>query len=437
MCGKSNYIGGIAGDNGGVIKNCYVCAKSIEGTYGYGVEIGGIAGRSKSDREDNGIFNCCNLTPVTGAESSSSYGGVGGIVGWIDEGSVVNCYSIGKVEPYEGENCGGLIGYIYSSKTIVANCYRDIACAKCSWWQNPNNPPTENANTPNKSLNESVMRSTGFLSDLNANREGAASWSLWEIRSESPYPLPKPVTKLDGCQIQLAQSTYVYDGTEKEPAVVVTLGGQILVKDVDYSVTYLNNKYAGTAIILLEGDGNYMGEASAAFQILKAGRSFEGKKSFTKQMSDREFYLDIQPKGDNCILSYASSDGSVASVNQTGKVTLKGAGKADITVKAPETANYYQGTATVQITVKPSKVRIKSAVLRHGRLSVSWKKDKKADGYQLQYAKDKGFKTGVKTVTVKKKTSLRRKVLSGVKYVRVRAGSRGIYGKWSKKKVKL
>lgn len=288
-----------------------------------------------------------------------------------------------------------------------------------------------------KVLGDPIMRSTGFLNDLNANREGEASCALWEIRSESPYPLPKPVTKLDGCQIQLAQSTYVYDGTEKEPAVMVTLGGQILVKDVDYSVTYLNNKNAGTATILLDGDGNYMGEASATFQILKAGRNFEGKKSLTKQISDREFYLNIQPKGDKCILSYASSDGSVASVNQTGKVTIKGAGKVDITVKAPETANYYQGTATVQITVNPSKVRIKSAVLRHGRLSVSWKKDKKADGYQLQYAKDKGFKTGVKTVTVKKKTSLRRKVLSGVKYVRVRAGSRGIYGKWSKKKVKL
>lgn len=42
------------------------------------------------------------------------------------------------------------------------------------------------------------------------------------------------------------------------------------------------------------------------------------------------------------------------------------------------------------------------------KFTVQWKKDKKADGYQVQYSTDKKFKKNVKSVNVSKKNTKRK-----------------------------
>ena len=65
---------------------------------------------------------------------------------------------------------------------------------------------------------------------------------------------------------------FVYDGTAKEPAVVVKDGEQTLTKDQDYTVSYSNNVNAGdnTAVATVTGIGNYSGEKKLNFTINKA-----------------------------------------------------------------------------------------------------------------------------------------------------------------------
>lgn len=75
-----------------------------------------------------------------------------------------------------------------------------------------------------------------------------------------------------------------------------------------------------------------------------------------------------------------------------------------------------------------------------GGLSVSWKRDKKASGYQVQYSTSKKFKKGVKTVKLKGSSSTSttiQNLKSGkTYYLRYRSfrkkGKKTKYGRWSK-----
>nr|WP_243235763.1 fibronectin type III domain-containing protein [Zhenpiania hominis] len=145
-------------------------------------------------------------------------------------------------------------------------------------------------------------------------------------------------------------------------------------------------------------------------------------------------------------LSYKSSNPRVATVSTIGRVTLKGPGKATITITAAATSQYNAATKRITITVKPKKtvgVKVKKG---KKRMTVSWKRDNKATGYQITYAQNKKFKKGKKNITISKNKTVKRtiKKLKARKtyYVKVRAykkvGKTKIYGDYSKvKKVKV
>ncbi len=61
----------------------------------------------------------------------------------------------------------------------------------------------------------------------------------------------------------------VYTGSPIEPEVVLTDGDQVLEKDVDYTLAYLNNTAIGQASILITGAGNYTGGIIGTFNIVE------------------------------------------------------------------------------------------------------------------------------------------------------------------------
>lgn len=64
--------------------------------------------------------------------------------------------------------------------------------------------------------------------------------------------------------------TFTYKGTAWTPEPLVTAGGKILTRNQDYKVSYDKNINAGTALVIVEGIGNYTGKAEADFTIEKA-----------------------------------------------------------------------------------------------------------------------------------------------------------------------
>lgn len=89
---------------------------------------------------------------------------------------------------------------------------------------------------------------------------------------------------------------------------------------------------------------------------------------------------------------------------------------------------------------KPGKTKIKSiGIGKKASLTINWKKANKASGYQVRCALNKKFTKGVKKATIKKGTTLKKKIkkLKRKKkyYVKVRAyrmvNGKTYYGPWS------
>ena len=162
------------------------------------------------------------------------------------------------------------------------------------------------------------------------------------------------------------------------------------------------------------------------FTIRKAAQKFASyTKSYSKPYGSKAFKLNAKLKAGNGKLSYKTSNAKVAAI-KSGKVTIKGTGAAVITVQAAETANYSKASIKITIKAAPAQQKIKSIKAVKGRkLKLAWKKDTRADGYQIQYSTDKKFKKGVKTLTVKKNKTISKTISKLAKgkayYVRVRS----------------
>ena len=120
---------------------------------------------------------------------------------------------------------------------------------------------------------------------------------------------------------------------------------------------------------------------------------------------------------------------------------MKAPGRAVITVTASAQGKQTK-TCKITINVKPS-VKLVSAVKASAKsIQVTWKRNKKASGYQVVAATDKAFKKNVKKVTVKSNKTLKATV-KGLKsgktyYVRIRSYKKvkggNVYGNWTKTK---
>lgn len=157
-----------------------------------------------------------------------------------------------------------------------------------------------------------------------------------------------------------------------------------------------------------------------------------------KKSVGQSFTLKPKAKGK---ITYKTGNKKVATVNSKGKVTVKGTGKATITVTAKATSTYSKCVKKITVYGVPKKPEMKKLTAGKKKFTVQWKKDKKADGYQVQYSTDKKFKKNVKSVNVSKKnTKATVKKLKKGKTYRVRMHSykkingKKYYSGWGKVK---
>ena len=68
--------------------------------------------------------------------------------------------------------------------------------------------------------------------------------------------------------VTLGEYDSIYNGTTKEPGVAsVVVDGRTLVEGTDYTVSYENNVYVGTATVIITFKGNYTGSVTVTFEI--------------------------------------------------------------------------------------------------------------------------------------------------------------------------
>ena len=137
------------------------------------------------------------------------------------------------------------------------------------------------------------------------------------------------------------------------------------VAEVDELGTVIIKK-AGAATITVSAaatDNCDSATAEAALTVAKLGKqtvtigALGRDREFSKALGDAAFALDASTTGDGA-LSYESSDTAVATVNESGQVTIVGAGETTLTVSAAETDNAGAGQATAKLTVAKSQTVI-------------------------------------------------------------------------------
>ncbi len=235
---------------------------------------------------------------------------------------------------------------------------------------------------------------------------------------------------IEGAEITLSASTYVYDGKAKEPAVTVSKDGKTLAAGTDYKVAYKDNVNAGMATVTVTGIGAYTGFANKTFTIEKAEN-----KITVKATSIKKYYSKSSQKTDKIAKATALGsakvrykvDDSTFKVSSGGRITIPAGfiGTAKITITAEETANYKAAKKTVTLKVYPRKVTLKSAKMDKGKLKLTWTKCDDCSGFQILTSTNKKFTKKLDTVWVKKPkaTSVRfkRSLKKGTKYyVKVR-----------------
>lgn len=249
---------------------------------------------------------------------------------------------------------------------------------------------------------------------------------------------------LSNATVTATPSTYLYDGKEKKPLVSVKVG-YMIVPASNYNVVYSNNTNTGTAAVTVTANkyGNAIGSNSTYFTIKgKDGVITPEYAEYSKKTTkSKPFAIKIVSNTtDGTGYSYVSSDTSVATVSANGTVTPVGCGRTVITITTTGNKAYNPATATVTVTVKPTKGIISSLKsTAKGKLTVRYKKQSpNADYYQIRYGRAGDYTTKtIKNTSALTGKSTIKSLNSGKKYyVKVRGvkvledGTR-LYGTWS------
>ena len=170
------------------------------------------------------------------------------------------------------------------------------------------------------------------------------------------------------------------------------------------------------------------------FTIGKAAQTIAASNQ-TKTFGAKAFALGAKLTAGDGKLTYKSGNTKVATVNATsGKITIKGAGTAKITVTAKATDNYKAATKTITVkvnkaanpmTVKPKTATVKSAAL-------SKKNQTLKVGKVLTVKKNKGTvtytkKSGNKNITIAKdgKVTVKKGLKAGTYSIKVNVKAAG------------
>lgn len=237
------------------------------------------------------------------------------------------------------------------------------------------------------------------------------------------------------CVVTLSQDSYEYsfDTSPYEPGLTVKYGDVLLEADKDYTVSYQNNSYPGTAKVIIKGKGFFEGGKEVPFEIVNPQAS-------PSPGASREPYQTTEPP--------ASSQTPSQSGTKPPAGTVKSQNTAKPSQSTTTSTNWWRTksypTTHKTVTVYPAKTSgVKAKNISGRALKVTWKKAKRADSYQIQIAKNRAFTKGKKRTTSYSRSAVFRGLKKNATYyVRVRAigysNGRDRNGKWSAvKKVKI
>lgn len=303
---------------------------------------------------------------------------------------------------------------------------------------------------------DNINAGTGKVTITGINKYAGTVVKTFTIRSqntgtgETTDIAGEPVITLSGY-------TFTYTGQAVKPKVTMKFRGFEMAEGSCYTVEYLNNVNPGTATVRVKGTGAFSGHKDLTFTIVKkSSSSTVNNKPANNKPANSNTPTNTVKKAFSIKLGFTSKTYSGKALKPKVKVSYGGKKLSAKNYKVSYKNNKNSGIAAVIVTGKgsykgvsgrayftivPKKVSQKTPAAKKGALTVKWKKDASAGGYQIQVSTRKNFR-GAQTYTTGKKSSYTvRKLQRKTKYyVRIRAykksGGTTIWGAWSSTKNK-
>ena len=252
---------------------------------------------------------------------------------------------------------------------------------------------------------------------------------------------PKPISST---LARLNTYSFLSDGKEKTPEVIIMNGKDRLIEDQDYALTYVNNIKPGVGVAFVEGTGNFTGTLQLKFTIRmatpvlkKAESTSSGIKISWKKVAQAESYKLFRRVKDTGKWEIAANLTGTSYTDKKAKTNgrtyqYKVYGVSDGILSSPS------GFKTICYLSRPEISGVTNS--KAGQITVKWKRNKKAEGYEIQYATKKDF-SNAKKVSVSGGKTVKKTVTKLKKnqkyYIRIRSFTRSsgeYYSPWSAKK---
>ncbi|MBQ5347408.1 MAG: hypothetical protein IIU39_05115, partial [Ruminococcus sp.] len=178
-------------------------------------------------------------------------------------------------------------------------------------------------------------------------------------------PIPSEINPVEDVKKDITACTVggiknkTYNGKVQTQSVVVKDGKTKLIKGTDYTVSYKNNKNAGTATVTITGIGAYEKSITKTYKIAKAKNpmTVKAKKAVTaKAKKNATIKSVVIVKKAQGSVKYKTNNKKINV--KSGKLIVKKGLKKNkiyslkITVSAKGNANYKSESKTVTIKVK-------------------------------------------------------------------------------------
>lgn len=324
--------------------------------------------------------------------------------------------STGELKNYYSKKLSGTLMGVITSNTeklrLPAGEYYIKICREYAAWINDDYTLKANVTAEDdkfeKEFNDGVDTANSI--QLNVPVTGNLAMDTYDYMDSDYYKFS--ITESTNVRLALKYNT--------SGGYVVTLKQKVLsgeLKEIQKKV--INSREKGTIVSILDAillaPGEYYVSVSREYAawtnedytltaqkvITKSNQNITfSRTKITKVYGADKFNIGAGLLSGDGVLTYSSSDSSVATIDANGIVNLKECGKVWIYVRASETERYLSAEKSILVTVKPKTLKIIKAKSKKKMVTVKWKKDSKVTGYEIIYSTRKNFK-GAKKCYIK------------------------------------
>ncbi len=168
--------------------------------------------------------------------------------------------------------------------------------------------------------------------------------------------------------------TQRYTGRDICPSVTVQIGSTVLVKNVDYTLSYQDNRSPGTASVTITGMGTCTGSRTVTFKIAQPSLSSASVKVSATPIYNGE---EKMPRATVKLYGETLEENIDYEIDYRNNIKP---GKATVVVYG---LGDYSGSKKASFVIRPGKPGWISAKANGSAAVLSWKRDKYVSGYEV------------------------------------------------------